>query len=161
MSTRAISVVGMDGLPADVRALTTLTDPDYADLYTATTSAEGRPAERWARAVLEEAPLSRRSAYRLWRFLGLRLGPQGAPGHVQGWVIADQGDEWIRLETASWYMTVQAILRSAGTTVSVSLFLRYDHPVAPLVWAPVSVMHQRAVPIMLRQGVTVVEADTR
>ena len=85
--------------------------PDYIDSFTLHTSAaRERSAERWARAVLEEAPLSRRSARRMWQLMGLRLGPPPySAGHVQGWTIADTGANWIRLETQSWYLSAQAV----------------------------------------------------
>jgi hypothetical protein len=148
------SLVGVHEVPDAVRSLTTLTDPDYVDLFTVTTAtASGRSAEQWARAVLEQAPLSRRNARRLWRLMGLRLGPPHSADHVQGWRIAARGDNWLRVETASWYLTAQAVCLVEGTQVSVSLSLRYDRPVAALVWAVVAGPHQRAVPVMLRQAV--------
>lgn len=111
------------------------------------------PGHRDERAVLERAPVSRRNARRLWRVLGLRLGPRHSPGHVQGWKIAASGDDWLRIETASWYLTAQAVCLVEEGRVSLSLSLRYDRRVAALVWALVSGPHQRAVPVMLQQAV--------
>jgi hypothetical protein len=71
---------------------------------------------------------------------------------VQGWKIADRGDNWIRLETASSCMTAHAVIHVEKRHVSVALFLRYDRAIAALVWPPVSIMHRRAVPAMLRQA---------
>ena len=85
-----------------------------------------RSPEQWARAVLEQAPLARRNARLLWRLMGLRLGPPHSPDHVQGWRIAARGDNWIRVETASWYMTAQAVCLVEEGHVSLSLSLRYD-----------------------------------
>jgi len=146
------TVVGLHNVPAAIRAIDTLVHPDYVDLFTASTStAPDRSPEEWARAVLEETPASR-AAPRLWRLLGLRLGPRPSPDHVQGWRIAARGDDWIRFETASWYMTAHAVVRVAAGTVSLALFLRFDRRIAALIWAPVSVMHRRGVPVMLRQA---------
>jgi hypothetical protein len=89
----------------------------------------------------------------LWRLMGLRLGPRHSPDHVQGWKIAARSDNWLRVETASWYMTAQAVCLVEEGQVSISLSLRYDRPIAALVWALVSGPHQRAVPVMLRQAV--------
>jgi hypothetical protein len=148
------SLIGTHDVPEAVRALTTLTKPDYIDLFTVTTPvATDKSAEEWARAVLEQAPLSRRNARRLWRVMGLRLGPPRSPDHVQGWMIAARGDNWLRVETASWYLTAQAICLVEETQVSLSLSLRYDRRVGALAWALVSGPHQRAVPVMLRQAV--------
>jgi hypothetical protein len=145
-------------IPEAIRSLSTLAVPDYVDLFTALTSeATDRSPEQWARAVLEEAPLSGQNARVLWRLMGLRLGPRHSPDHVQGWKIAEHGDNWIRVETASWYMTAQAVCLVEEGQVSVSLSLRYENPIARLVWAFVAGPHQRAVPVMLRQAVRLIE----
>jgi hypothetical protein len=147
-------LVGVSEVPEAVRSLTTLADPDYADLFTITTAmAADRSAEEWARAVLEQAPVSRRNARALWRFMGLHLGPRHSADHVQGWKIAARGDNWLRVETASWYLTAQAVCLVEERQVSLSLSLRYDRPVGALVWTLVSGPHQRAVPVMLHQAV--------
>ena len=154
MSAMSSVVVGVQEVPETVRALTTLDEPDYVDLFTAEAPrATDSSAEEWARAVLEQAPVSRRNARRFWRLLGLRLGPPHSPDHVQGWTIAARGDGWIRLETASWYLTAQAVCLVEDGRVSLSLSVRYDRAVAALVWAFVSGPHQRAVPVMLHQAV--------
>jgi hypothetical protein len=146
------TIVGLRNLPNAIRSLAALASPDYVDLYTVTTSeATDKSPEEWARAVLEDTPLGR-SAPALWRLLGLRLGPPHSKEYVQGWKIADRGDNWIRLEAASWFMTAHAVVQVDEAHVSVALFLRYDRPMASLVWPPVSIMHRRAVPAMLRQA---------
>jgi hypothetical protein len=147
------SVVGLSQVPESIRSLDTLASPDYVDLHTVTTTeARYKSPEQWARAVLEDTPLGR-SAPSLWRQLGLRLGPPHSADYVQGWKIADRGDNWIRLETASSLMTAHAVVRVDATHVSLALFLRYEQPSAALVWPPVSVMHRQAVPAMLRQAI--------
>jgi hypothetical protein len=151
---RQPTVVQHHDIPEVVRCLSTLARPDYLDLFTATTTqAIDRSPEQWARAVLEQAPLARRNARVLWRLMGLRLGPRHSPEHVQGWTITARGDNWIRVETASWYMATQAVCLVEEGQVSISLSLHYDQPVAALVWALVSGPHQRAVPVMLSQAV--------
>jgi hypothetical protein len=153
----ASSVIQASDVPESVRALTTLAEPDYVDLFTADAPmATSTSAEDWARAVLERAPVSRRHARRFWRALGLRLGPPHSPDHVQGWKIAARGDNWVRIETGSWYMTAQAVCLVEDDRVSLSLSLRYDRRVAALVWAFVAGPHQRAVPVMLHQAVELV-----
>jgi hypothetical protein len=146
------TVVGLTNVPDAIRCLDTLARPDYVDLVTATTSgATDTSAEEWARTVLEDTSTGR-SAPRLWRLLGLRLGPTPSTDHVQGWRIADRGDDWIRMEASSWCMTAHAVVQVADGQVSVALFVRYDRPIAALIWPAVSVMHRRAVPVMLRQA---------
>lgn len=155
------AVVGVGSVPATIRSLHTLTDLDYIDLFTVATSmATDKSAEEWSRAVLEKAPLSRRTARRLWRLLGLRLGPRHSPDYVQGWRIVGRGDNWLRVETASWYMTGQALCVVGEGRVSVSLSLRFDRFPAALVWAFVSRPHQRGLPAMLRQAVRLAGTQT-
>jgi hypothetical protein len=147
------SVVGVDQIPERVLSLITLADLNYVDLFTVTTpEAAANSAEEWARAVLERAPLARRNARMLWRLIGLRLGPPYSIDHVQGWEIAARGDNWIRLETASWYMAGQAICLVEEGHVSVSLSLHYTSPFAKVVWALIESPHQRGLPVMLQQA---------
>jgi hypothetical protein len=144
--------VGMRNVPEPIRRLEPLAAPDYADVFTLLTSrATDRSGEAWARTVLEQTPIGR-SAPRLWRALGLRLGPGPSPDHVQGWRIAARGGDWIRLEATSWLMTANAVIHLEEGRLSVALFVRYERAIAALIWPPVSLMHRRAVPAMLRQA---------
>ncbi|MCU1451664.1 MAG: hypothetical protein JWP02_3834 [Acidimicrobiales bacterium] len=146
------TVVGLRNIPETIRSVDTFDNPDYVDLFTLTTrGAREKSPEQWARTVLESTPLGQ-SARSLWRLLGLRLGPRHSADYVQGWRIADRGDDWMRVETASWFMTGHAVVRVDEGRVSVALFLRFDSPVAALLWLPVGVMHRRGVPAMLRQA---------
>jgi hypothetical protein len=154
------TLVGVHAVPEAVRSRTTFPDPDYIDLFTVTTPlAADRSPEEWARATLEQAPLARRNARAFWRLMGLRLGPQHSSDHVQGWRIAARGDAWLRLETASWYLSAQAVCQVDGEEVCLSLSLRYDRAIAAVVWRLVSRQHQRAVPVMLHQAVKLVTAE--
>jgi hypothetical protein len=155
------SIHGGQDVPEQVRARITLVEPAYLDVFTIETPvATDHSAEDWARAILERAPVSRRNARRFWRSLGLRLGPQGSPDHVQGWRIAAAGDDWLRIETASFYMTAEAVCLVEPGRVSLSLCVRHDRPPAALVWALIAGPHQRAVPVMLRQAVALMTEGT-
>ncbi|WP_341717019.1 hypothetical protein QQG74_24180 [Micromonospora sp. FIMYZ51] len=45
----------------------------------------------------------------LWRDLrGLRLSRTASADTVAGWKISKQGDGWIRLDAASWFLVVHA-----------------------------------------------------
>lgn len=150
------SFVGVDSLPPQIRSRA-LPDADYADLTTiATPVARDSSPEEWLRALLEEGSIGRHAAPRLWRRIGLRLGPAGSADHVQGWRIADQGQDWIRIQTASWYMTAEAVLLVEDARVSLALLLRFDQPpMARAVWAVVGPGHRRGVPRMLAQAVAI------
>jgi hypothetical protein len=148
------TAVGVDSVPTPIQRLSTLARIDYVDSYRATTTrARERSPEQWARVVLEDTAVGRQ-ARRVWQLLGLRMGPRNSPDYVQGWRIAARGDDWIRAETNSWWASAQVVCRVESTHLSLSVFLRYDHPLGRLIWAPVSVMHRRAVPVLLRQGLT-------
>jgi hypothetical protein len=86
MTTETMSTaIGFDNVPGKIRRRCTMSHVDYADSYgAATTHADDRSPEEWARAVLEDTPLGHR-ARELWQELGLRLGAPNSPDHVQGW----------------------------------------------------------------------------
>src|SRR2546423_13110362 len=67
--------------PPSARTLSTLSHIDYQDAFLVETGpAQDRTAERWARAILEDAPIIMRSAV-VWVWL--------APGPHQGFTLAD------------------------------------------------------------------------
>src|SRR5438046_179620 len=89
-----------------------------------------------------------------WRVLcGLRLERRPSPGYVGGWKIADRGDRWIRSEAASWFMTAHIVVQVDDGQLSVATFVRYDRPIAALVWPPLSAGHRLAMPGLLRKTV--------
>ena len=148
------SSVGVDNLPPVIRSVA-LPDAHYADLTTITVpDARSSSPEQWLRAVLEESGIGRYAAPRLWRALGLRLGPRDAE-HVQGWRIVDAGQDWIRVRTASWYMAAEAMLVVGDADVSLALLLRFDHSFGRGLWAGVGPGHRRGVPRMLADAVAI------
>jgi hypothetical protein len=146
-----MTVVGLDKVPDAIRIAADLPDADYADVVTAPKGAATATPEEWARAALEHTPTGR-SAPSFWRTLGLRLGPRPSPDHIQGWRIGGRGEDWLRIETASRIMTAHAVVHVDASTVSLGLFVRFDHPSATVIWPPVGVMHRRVVPVMLHQA---------
>ena len=149
---RVLTVVGVNNIPDAIRGHDTLVSPDYVDLFTVTTSGAGeKSAEQWARVVLETTPAGR-SAPLLWRLLGLRLGPTPSPDYVQGWKIADRGEGWIRIEAASWFLTAHGVVQVDDRQLSVALFIRFERPIAALIWPPVSALHRRGAAVMLGQA---------
>ena len=147
------SVFQQPNVPEAVRSLSTLATPDYVDLFRITTDGTaGRSPEQWARAGVEDA--AGLAGQFVWRVLcGLRLGWRPSPDYVGGWKIADRGDSWIRLEAASWFMTAQIVVQADDRQLSVATFIRYDRPMAALVWPPLSAGHRLAMPGLLRQAV--------
>ena len=146
------TVVQQHSVPGAIRSLSTLASPDYVDLFTiATDRAAGRSPEQWARAAVEAAGLAGQF---VWRVLcGLRLERRPSPDYVGGWKIADRGDRWIRSEAASWFMTAHIVVQVDDGQLSVATFVRYDRPIAALVWPPLSAGHRLAMPGLLRKTV--------
>src|SRR5919106_4337361 len=153
MASNTVSaVVGLPDVPEGIRRANTLANSDYVDVFTiAVREAKDHSPEEWARAALEHTPTGR-SAPSLWRSIGLRLGPRPSAQHVQGWTITGRAEDWIRIEAASWFMTANAVVKVDEGQVSAALFVRYDQPIAAVIWPPVSVMHRHAMPTLLRQA---------
>jgi ketosteroid isomerase-like protein len=140
-------------VPAVIRSVAGMERPDYVDLFTATTD-RAAPAspEQWARTALDRVAGS--GGQFIWRrVLGLRLA--SSPQRVAGWTIADRGEDWIRLEAASWFLTAHLVVRLADGRLFAGTFIRYDHPIAPIVWIPASAIHRRLMPGLLEKTVRV------
>jgi hypothetical protein len=150
-TTSAPVVVQQRDVPAAIRSLTTMPSPDYVDAFTVTTNnAAGASPEQWARAGIEEA--AGEAGQFVWRvLLGLRLERQPSD-RVGGWKIADRGDNWIRLEAGSWFLTAHLVFQADDQGVTVATFIRYDRPLAAFVWPPLSVGHREAMPGLLRRA---------
>ncbi|MFC7546736.1 hypothetical protein [Plantactinospora sp. GCM10030261] len=141
-------VVGPHNIPESVRALCSLADVHYADQFTLATDVDVTP-EQWARAMFGDVPSA--AELLIWRvLLGLRLSRGPSPSTVAGWRIGDRGDGWIRIEASSWFLTAQLLVATAGGRVTLGTFLRYDRRLAHGVWPPLSAIHRRLAPGLLR-----------
>ena len=82
----ALGKVRQVTLPLAARTLSTLSHVDYEDAFLVETGpAQDRTAGQWARAILEDAPMSTRNALsRGWSALGLRLGSTQSDRFVLG-----------------------------------------------------------------------------
>jgi hypothetical protein len=139
--------VGAQEIPEQVRALCSLPGLDYADLFTLSTDAEATP-ERWARAMFGNVPSP--AAVLIWRgLLSLRLARGRSPDTVGGWRIGGRGEDWIRLEAASWWLSGNIVVRTGQGWVSVGTFLHYDRRLGHAAWPPLSVLHRHLVPGLL------------
>jgi hypothetical protein len=147
------TVLRRHDIPARVSAADAFDPPDYVDLFVArTTRARDASPEEWARAAMEGAnPVGRFLAWQT--VLGLRLAG-GGEGHIAGWRIAQQTDDWIRVEASSWFMTAHIVFLVDDDTVSFATSVRYDRPsVAGVVWPAVAVIHRAVAPGFLLGGV--------
>ena len=102
-----------------------------------------------SRTALED--VAGRGGQFIWRgVLGLRLKSRPSTERVAGWKIADRGEDWIRLEASSWFLTAHLVTRLDDEHLSAGTFIRYDHPIAPLIWVPMSAVHRRLMPGLLQ-----------
>lgn len=153
------SAAGTNSIPESVRALTSLPDIDYADRFTLATDLEATP-ERWARAIFGDVPGV--AELLIWRgLLGLRLSRGRSPATVAGWRIGDRGHDWIRLEAASWFLAGNFLIQTAGGRVSLGTFLHYDRRLGQVWWPPLSAVHRRLVPGLLRDAAARVARDAQ
>ena len=140
------TAVQVHDVPEAIRSLSTFDRPDYVDLFVVSAEdASGTSTERWARAAMEGAPAIGR--FLAWRVCcGLRLDETPSDDHVAGWRIAGRGNDWIRMEAASWFMTAHIVFRIERRRVSFATFIRYDRAIAALVWGMASVAHRQVAP---------------
>lgn len=147
------SVIKQRNIPEVIRSLSGMDSPDYIDLFTVTTNgAPHASPEQWSRAVIED--VAGLGGQFIWRgVLGLRLKSRPSTERVGGWKIADRGEDWIRLEASSWFLTAHLLIRLNDDHLSIGTFVRYRRPIAALIWVPASAVHRRLMPGLLHQTV--------
>jgi hypothetical protein len=139
--------VGTRDIPASILALGSFSDIDYVDHFALWADTEATP-EEWARAMFGDVPNA--AEYLIWRgLLGLRLDSARSPRTIAGWQVAARGDNWIRLEAASWFLSANFVVQAADGRVSLGTFLRYDKCMGRGWWSPLSAVHRRLVPRLL------------
>ena len=150
-TTRTVhSDVWTHDVPDSVRALSSLPAVDYADRFTIATDAVATP-EGWARAMFGDVPSA--GELLIWRgILGLRLRLREgrSPQTVAGWRIGGRGDDWIRLEAASWFLTANMVVQAGAGQATLVTYLHYARPPAQVAWPVLSAAHRRLVPGVLR-----------
>jgi hypothetical protein len=151
------SAVGLHNLHGSILTLSSLPRIDYADQFTLSTDLDATP-ESWARAMFGDVPSL--AELLIWRgLLGFRLSRGRSPVTVAGWQIGNRGEDWIRLEAASWFLTGNLLVQRAGRQVSLVTFLHYRHWLGRVVWAPLSAVHRRLVPRVLRKAAARIRAS--
>jgi hypothetical protein len=125
-------------VPEELRRLSTLPKPDYADFVTAvTTSAPRRSPEEWVVAFHRGAPEWVRRLAR-------------APDDIAGLVVGS-GDGWALFEEVEPSMTTQYVCLVEGERVSLAFFIRYERRSAAFVWPLMSQIHRRVAVSILRE----------
>jgi hypothetical protein len=96
----------------------------------------------------------------IWRVvLGLRLSRGRSPATVAGWRIGGRGTDWIRLETASWFLAANLVVQVADGQVSLGTFVRYERGLGRYLWPPLSAVHRFLVPRVLRDADARIRGD--
>lgn len=145
--------VGVADVEESVLARSGLSRIDYVDHFVLT-PAQGRAAtaEQWARTLFGGVPtLTERF---IWQcLLRLRLRIVRSSSTVAGWQIGERGPDWIRLESSSHALGAELVVRATEESLELTTLLRYDRADGRLVWAPLSAVHRRLAPGLLRDAV--------
>ncbi len=142
-------------VPEAIRSLGALADADYADIVTATVDETPTDPGQVVHATLDGLPrwLPSFIAFVQRVFLGLRLHLRPSPDHLLGWKIAERGENWIRIEAASWFLTGHVVMHADEGLLSFASFIRYDRRLAAFVWPPVSLIHRQVALALVRRGI--------
>ena len=143
-------------IPEAVRALDTMSAPDYTDIVTATVEEmPERTPEQWLQVSLKGVPrgLLMVVPFIQRAILGLRLQMRPSPDHVLGWKITDRGEDWLRIEAASWFMTGHVVMHVDDAQMYFATFISYDRWPAAFIWPPVSLIHRQVALALVRSAV--------
>ncbi|MGI9184933.1 MAG: hypothetical protein ACR2GZ_08215 [Solirubrobacteraceae bacterium] len=142
-------------VPPAARALSTLSQLDYEDAFLADTSlAPDRTCEQWARAVLEDAPVTVRSALVSgWSALGLRLDFSRSQRFVLGWEVRHNTPDYLLLAAGSRIgMPAELLFKRQQPNLLFATFVRQENPIARAVWAAVEPVHRPVVLYVLEHA---------
>jgi hypothetical protein len=135
---------------ASARALVPLPRIDYADRCTLVTDVVATP-EQWARAMFGDVPSTAERF--IWRgLLGFRLARGPSPDTVGGWRVGGRGGDWIRLETSSRSLRGAMLVQAVPGRVTWTTCLHHDRAWSRVAWPPLSAVHRRLVPRVLREA---------
>ncbi len=142
-------------VPEAMRSLGALANADCADIVTAAIDEAPAEPEQLIHEALKGVP---RGLLFVMPFvqrvvLGLRLKLRPSPDRLLGWQIADRGENWIRIEAASWFLTGHVVMHVDEGQMSFASFIRYDRWLAALVWPPVSLIHRKVALALVRSAI--------
>lgn len=137
-------------LPADARALCTLSRVDYDDAFIVDAGDE-RTAQQWVRAVFNDAPLAVRA--RLvsgWTGLGLKLGDPWSARRVLGWRVQRSSPSVVILAAQSILgLQAELLFRTEPRGLLFATLVQQNNATARAVWARVTATHQTVVRSLL------------
>lgn len=142
--------VSQVSLPADARALSTLSRIDYTDAFIVEAGVERTP-EQWTRAVLQDAPFAvRAQLVSGWMALGLKLGAPWSRRRVLGWTVQHSDPDAVLLAAGSRLgLQGQLLVRSEPGGLLLATFVQLHNPAARALWARITTHHQRVVRSLL------------
>jgi len=142
--------------PPAARALSTLCHVDYEDAFLVETGpAQDRTGEQWARAILEDAPMSTRNALsRGWSALGLRLGSTQPDRFVLGWEVRRSTPD-VALLGASGRLGLsgELLFECQQHTLLFATFVQLENRIARALWAGIAPRHRQVVRDLLEQAI--------
>jgi hypothetical protein len=136
----------------DVRALSTLSRVDYADTFVVADAADRDcTAERWARAVLEEAPVETRAKLLSgWTALGLKRASGDA---ILGWQVRERSRQMVLLGRESRIgMPAELLFAIRQEGLLFATFVHHRTPATRVTWAAMQAVHVRTVRALLERA---------
>ena len=151
----ALGTVRQVTLPSAARALSTLPRLDYEDAFLVETGpARDRTGEQWARAILEDTPVSTRNALsRGWSALGLRLGSTQSDRFVLGWEVRRSTPD-VALLGASGRLGLsgELLFERQQHALLFATFVQLENRIARALWAGIAPRHRKVVRDLLEQA---------
>ncbi|WP_010524845.1 hypothetical protein [Nesterenkonia sp. F] len=127
-------------------------EADYADEFAlALEEPSAASAESWARALFGDTP--DRGQLLIFRgLLRLHLARTASPDTVVGFAVVERAKEAIRLQASSDFLHCHLIVRARRDQVSLTTAMQYTGRRAALIWRPLSIVHRRLAPGLLRDA---------
>jgi hypothetical protein len=133
-------------VPSAARRLSTLPHVDYADAFLIEIgpAARDRTPEQWARRILDDAPITIRSALRSgWLALGF----------MARWEVRRSTREFVLLAGNSRLgLSAELLFKRQRQALLYATLLQQKNPIARAVWAGFAHVHRPTVRYVLEQG---------
>ncbi|WP_188712393.1 hypothetical protein [Microbacterium faecale] len=144
--------IGTAEISPDIWSKTSLR-PHSADQFTVHLSQLiDHPAETWARAIFGDVP-DRGQRFIFHTLLRYRLTGGPSSSTIAGWPIVGRGETWVRLENQSASTVCHLIVDTDRASVSLTTLTYYRKSLGAWVWRPLSRVHRRLAPGLLRDAV--------
>jgi hypothetical protein len=142
-------------VPDEILAVDTLGNPNYSCAFELTGPlTDTRSAEDWLRGILEDAAMPMRLFILTgWvAALRLRLGPRPSPDHILGWKILSARPAEIIIGVEGAVLSAHQVVQVKDGKVVHATIVRYDRPVANVLWAASAPIHVRTIPYLMKHA---------